>query len=72
MAKKKKSLGGRPALPESEKQRQRIYRCKDSEYAEIEQAGQPNVSDWTRKTLLRAARRKLPTRPPANRPKKEG
>lgn len=61
MPKKKKNLGGRPTTPDAEKLKLRTYRAKDREYAEIEQAGQPNVSDWTRKTLLRAARRKRST-----------
>jgi hypothetical protein len=58
MAKKKKNLGGRPAAADDERKRLRTYRCGDKDYATIEQAGQPNVSEWTRKTLLRAARRR--------------
>jgi hypothetical protein len=61
MSKKKKpakNLGGRPPKDEADRMKMRYYRSTDAENDVIEAAGQPNVSEWTRKTLLRAARRK--------------
>jgi len=61
MAKKKRKNApgaGRPEIAPEDRKVSRTYRCTDAEYLKIEAAGQPNVSEWTRKTLLRAARRK--------------
>jgi len=69
MAKKKKNVGGRPAIPAEDRKKQRIVRMNDADFETIRSAAEVkdkgNTSEVIRRgalkeadKLLRAARRK--------------
>lgn len=60
MPKKRKNKpgAGRPEVPENKRLKMRYYRMSDDDYEVVEKAGGEKLSEWTRKTLLRAARRR--------------